>query len=91
MSVFDGRRFVPANEVVHDPGFREPSPGVWSHLKRQVGEDTANELAELVTSRTIALFDALGDTPITEATAQQVVMAAACAVSDLYAHRVSGL
>lgn len=91
MSVFADRTFVPANQVVHDPHFREPSPGVWSHLKQQVGEEVANELAELVTSRTIALFDALGDTPITEATAQQVVAAAACAVSDLYAHRVSEL
>jgi hypothetical protein len=91
VSVFDGRTFVPANQVVHDPGFREPSPGVWMHLKQQVGEDKANELAEHVTLLTIALFDAMGDAPISEGTAQQVVAAAACATADRYAAGLSDL
>jgi hypothetical protein len=59
LTVFDDRRWVPADLVVHDPSFRHPSPAMFAHLKSVVGEEKANELAENVTMLTIALFVAL--------------------------------
>lgn len=91
MNVFDDRRFVPANEVVAEPGFRHPSPAMFAHLKEMVGEDMANELADTVTFLAVALFDALEDRPISEATAMNVLMAAAAATVDGYTAGVADL
>lgn len=91
MNVFEGRQYVPANEVVEEPGFRHPSPEMFAHLKQRLGEDKANELAEGVTERAIAMFDALGDSPIGLETAMWVLMTAAGATADSYFASVADL
>lgn len=84
MTVFDERRWVPADLVVHDPSFRHASPAMFAHLKSIVGEEKANELAEDVTMVTIALFDTLGDRRISVDTAQHLLSLAALTVADGY-------
>jgi hypothetical protein len=84
VTVFDERRWVPADLVVHDPSFRHPSPAMFAHLKSVVGEEKANELAENVTMLTIALFDTLGDRRISVDTAQHLLALAALTVADEY-------
>jgi hypothetical protein len=84
VTAFERERWVPANQVVHDPAWRHPSPSMYAHLQELVGQDKADELAEKVTTTAIALFDTLGDRKISMATAHQLLMLAALAVADEY-------